>query len=155
MQVLTGILTVLIPAAMHGVATSASGDVTALHEQMLDALDRADPAALQALMTESPTLFVLDQNAQPVTLRGSRAALSYVTLWARDIEDPEPARLLSCWVVSESPSTTVVALEFERPTSDVTLFRATSTLVPDRSAGGAAMRIQHLHVSPASRQDLE
>tara|TARA_R110002095_G_scaffold32610_1_gene31246 strand:- start:71 stop:538 length:468 start_codon:yes stop_codon:yes gene_type:complete len=152
-QLLTGLLSValLAPLAVH----DPTDGMAALHEQLLDALDREDSSALKSLLSDSPTLFVLDENAEPVLLTGSLAVDNYVSLWARDIEDPVPTKLLSCSVVSQGPTATVVVFEFERPMTSDELFRATSILVAANETNGSARRIQHLHVSPASRLDLE
>ena len=134
----------------------ASIPAVEIHEELLAALDNADAQAVATLLSDRPFLYLLDPSSQPVTVSGAhlnraQCGQSFVSLWNRDEDDPGPSKLLSATVVAESPSSSVVAFEFERPNHDHPRFRATSILVSERNT----VRIRHLHISSATREDRE
>ncbi len=122
-----------------------------LQQQLLAALDRGDATAAGRLFTSTPLLYVLDRGDKPVKLEGKTAIEQLVTLWGRPIEDAPPAKILSSTIVADAPAAIVVAFEVERPLTDTRLYRATSVVI--RGETGQQLRIAHLHLSPAGRQD--
>jgi hypothetical protein len=133
-------------------ATIGYDSVRELHDALVAALSQADEAAARELFVEAPVLFVLDHNGEPVTLSGERAVRDLVALWAVDADAPEPTRVVSTSVVAEG-ETCVALVELERPMSAVRQLRATSVVARASGEAGSGLKIQHMHVSRASRAD--
>lgn len=124
-----------------------------VHEELIAALDRGDTSAVRELIDDSPLLFVMDEGGQPVTLSGQHSVDNLVSLWALDVEDPVPTKLVSCSVVADGAQSCTVVFELERSASEVCHLRGTSLLSKTDGENGEILQVRHLHVSPADRED--
>lgn len=126
-----------------------------LHEALIGALDRGDTAAAAEFFVDAPILFVVNGNGEPSTLTGENSVDSLVSVWASDVEDPEPTEVVSFAVLTDGPASCLAVFELKRPMSEVRHLRGTSVMTKSAGENGPVLEIRHLHLSPAGRQDLQ